>query len=108
MSLSSRFALVPTADAEFSHAAPVCVYSFDLDGNVVEMNAAMAGLLGYAREEATQLNLAQLMEPESWKSSREQILAQLGGGGPQWVNLTAIARDGSRVRLVVVRRWRIE
>jgi PAS domain S-box-containing protein len=78
MSLSSRFALVPAADAEFSHTSPVCVYSFDLDGNVVEMNAAMASLLGYAREEATQMNLAQLMEPESWKSSREQILSQLG------------------------------
>ena len=106
--MSPRFALEPTANAEFSHASPVCVYSFDLDGNVVEMNAAMAALLGYAREEATQMNLAQLMEPESWKSSREQILAQLGGGGPQWVNLTAIARDGSRVRLVVVRRLLFE
>jgi diguanylate cyclase (GGDEF)-like protein/PAS domain S-box-containing protein len=106
--MSPRFALEPTANAEFSHASPVCVYSFDLDGNVVEMNAAMAALLGYTPEEATQMNLAQLMEPESWKSSREQILAQLGGGGPQWVNLTAIARDGSPVRLVVVRRLLFE
>jgi diguanylate cyclase (GGDEF)-like protein/PAS domain S-box-containing protein len=106
--MSPRFALEPTANAEFSHASPVCVYSFDLDGNVVEMNATMAALLGYAREEVTQMNLAQLMEPESWQSSREQILAQLGGGGPQWVNLTAIARDGSRVRLVVVRRLLFE
>jgi len=76
--------LVSSGNAEFSHVSKVCVYSFDLDGNVVEMNAAMAAMLGYTCEEATQMNLAQLMEPESWKSSREQILAQLGGGGPQW------------------------
>ena len=82
-------------DPEFSHDSPGCVYSFDLDGNVIEMNAAMADVLGYAREEAARMNLGQLLEPESWKDSREQILAQLGGGGPQWVNLTAIARDGS-------------
>jgi diguanylate cyclase (GGDEF)-like protein/PAS domain S-box-containing protein len=108
MSISPRFALVSSGNAEFSHVSKVCVYSFDLDGNVVEMNAAMAAMLGYTCEEATQMNLAQLMEPESWKSSREQILAQLGGGGPQWVNLTALARDGSRVRLVVVRRLLFE
>jgi diguanylate cyclase (GGDEF)-like protein/PAS domain S-box-containing protein len=108
MSFSPRLASASTPNAEFSHPSPVCVYSFDLDGKVVEMNAAMAGMLGYAREEATQMNLAQLMEPESWKSSREQILAQLGGGGPQWVNLTAMARDGSRVQLVVARRLLFE
>jgi diguanylate cyclase (GGDEF)-like protein/PAS domain S-box-containing protein len=107
MAISSRIAPVPD-DAEFSHAAPGCVYSFDLDGNVVEMNAAMAGMLGYAREEAARLNLSELLEPESWKSSREQVLAQLGGGGPRRVNLTALAKDGQRVRLDVLRRLLFE
>ncbi len=72
------------------------------------MNAAMADILGYAREEAARMHLGQLLEPESWTSSREQMLVQLGGGGPQQVNLTAIARDGSRVRLAVVRRLLFE
>ena len=72
------------------------------------MNAAMAGILGYTREAAARMNLGQLLEPESWKNSREQILVQLGGGGPQWVNLTAIARDGRRVHLAVVRRLLFE
>jgi diguanylate cyclase (GGDEF)-like protein/PAS domain S-box-containing protein len=108
MALSPRFGLVAAGEPEFPHDSPSCVYSFDLDGNVIEMNAAMAGLLGYSREEALRMNLSQLMEPESWKGSREQILVQLGGGGPQAVNLTAIARDGSPVRLTVVRRLLFE
>ena len=107
MAISPRFALVPAA-AEFSHDSPDCIYSFDLDGNVVALNAAMAGILGYAREDAARMNLSQLLEPESWRSSREQILLQLGGGGPQQVSLTAIASDGSRVRLEVVRRLLFE
>jgi diguanylate cyclase (GGDEF)-like protein/PAS domain S-box-containing protein len=108
MAISPRLGLVPAGEPEFSHDSPGCVYSFDLDGNVIEMNAAMAGRLGYARDEATRMNLAQLVEPESWKTSREQILVQLGGGGPQQVSLTAIARDGSHVRLAVLRRLLFE
>src|SRR5580704_12100328 len=107
MTTSPRFALLPSGGA-FSHDSPMCVYSFDLGGNVVEMNAAMAAILGYAREEALCLNLNQLLEPESWMSSREQIVAQLGGGGPQPASVTAIARDGSLVRLAVVRRLLFE
>ncbi|MGA2882989.1 MAG: EAL domain-containing protein [Bryobacteraceae bacterium] len=108
MAISPRFAAVSAGDPEFPHDSPVCVYSFDLDGNVLEMNAAMAGVLGHTREEASRMNLGQLLEPESWKDSREQILVQLGGGGPQWANLTAIASDGRRVQLAVVRRLLFE
>ena len=74
MAISPQFALV-SARAEVSHDSPGCIYSFDLNGNVIEMNAAMADALGYAREEAARMNLGQLLEPESWKRSREQILA---------------------------------
>jgi diguanylate cyclase (GGDEF)-like protein/PAS domain S-box-containing protein len=108
MAISPRFTLLPADDPEFSRDSPGCVYSFDLDGNVVEMNAAMAGILGYQREEVARMNLSQLLEPDSWKSSREQIFGQLGGGGPQRVDLTAMAKDGSRVRLAVVRRLLFE
>jgi diguanylate cyclase (GGDEF)-like protein/PAS domain S-box-containing protein len=108
MAISSSFALVPAGGPESSQDSSICVYSFDLGGNVVEMNAAMAGVLGYAREEALCMNLSQLLEPESWTSSRDQIVAQLGGDGPQQVNVTAIARDGRRVPLAMVRRLLFE
>jgi diguanylate cyclase (GGDEF)-like protein/PAS domain S-box-containing protein len=106
MAISPRFALAP--DPELSRRSSGCVYSFDLDGNVIEMNAAMAGVLGYAREEAARMNLGQLLDPESWKVSRDQIVAQLGGGGPQPMNLTVIAQDGSRVQIAVMRRLLFE
>ena len=72
------------------------------------MNSAMAGRLGCTREEMVGMNVSRLLEPESWIRSREQIVAQLGGGGPQQLDLTAIASDGSRVRLAVVRRLLFE
>jgi len=108
MAISPRFALVATGDPEFTQASSACVYSFDLDGNVIEMSAALAGILGYEREDAAGLNVAQLLEPESWTSSREQMLLLLGGSGPKQAELTAIARDGRRVRLCVVRRLLFE
>ena len=107
MAISPRFALVPADDPE-SRDSPTCVYSFDLDGNLIEMNAAMAAILGYAREAIVGMNLSQLLDPESWISSREQMVAQLGGGGPQRVDLTALASDGSPVPLAVVRRLLFE
>ena len=107
MAITSSFAQVPAAGPEFSQDSPICVYSFDLGGNVMEMNAAMAGILGYAREEVLCMNLSQLLEPESWTSSRDQIVAQLGGDGPRQVNITAIARDGRRIPLAVVRAAKI-
>ncbi|HTC90319.1 MAG TPA: PAS domain S-box protein, partial [Bryobacteraceae bacterium] len=108
MAISPRFAAVSTGDPLLPHDSPNCFYSFDLDGNVLEMNGAMAGILGYTREAVARMNLGQLLEPESWKDSREQILVQLGGGGPQWVNLIALARDGRHVHLAVVRRLLFE
>jgi len=108
MAISPRFALLPADSPDFSHDSRHCVYSFDLDGNVVGMNAVMAGILGYTREEGAAMNLAELLEPDSWGKSREQILAQLGGGGPQQMAVTALAKDGSRVRLTVVRRLLFE
>ena len=52
MAISPRFAAVSAGDPELPHDSPGCFYSFDLDGNVLEMNAAMAGTLGYTREAA--------------------------------------------------------
>jgi diguanylate cyclase (GGDEF)-like protein/PAS domain S-box-containing protein len=108
MAISPRFAFAAAGDPEFPHDPSHCVYSFDMDGNVIEMNLAMAGILGYAREEAARLTMSQLLEADSWKTSRDQILVQLGGGGPQWVSLTAIAKDGRHVRMSFVRRLLFE
>lgn len=106
MAISPRFAL-PTGP-ELSRHSSACVYSFDLEGNIIEISFGLAAALGYSREEAMRLNLAELLEAESWKSSREQILTQLGGGGPQQLTLSAIARGGRLVQVAVVRRLLFE
>ena len=58
--------------------------------------------------EQLQLNLSQLLDQESWQRSREQVLALLGGSGTQKLELTAIAKDGQRIRMEVVRRLLFE
>jgi diguanylate cyclase (GGDEF)-like protein/PAS domain S-box-containing protein len=107
LAISPQFALVPPSDP-VSAPASDCVYSHDLEGNIVEINAAMARVTGYGREEARQMNLRELLEPESWLSSHEQTLAQLGGAGSQELEVTAIGKDGQRVRLRVARRLLFE
>src|SRR5580704_6103217 len=108
MAISPRFALTPAGDSEGAPHSVSCVYSFDLDGNIIEMNPALADALGLTPQQAGGLNLEQLLEQESWKHSRDLILMQLGGAGPQQVVLTAIASDGRHVPLEIVRRLLFE
>jgi len=108
MAISPQFALSSPGDEEPSSAYPDCVYSFDLHGNLIETNAAFADITGYDRDNAARLNLSQLLDQESWQRSREQILALLGGGGSQKLDLTAIGRDGQRIHLEIMRRLLFE
>ncbi len=108
MAISPQFALSPPGDEEPSKSSRDCVYSFDLHGNLIEMNATFAEITGYDRDQAARLNLSQLLDPESWQRSREQVLALLGGCGTQQLNLGAIRRDGQRIRMEVVRRLLFE
>jgi PAS domain S-box-containing protein len=107
MAISPQSALAAST-SESIHDSPGCVYSFGLDGNLVAMNSIMAAIFGYTREEISQMKLAHLLDAESWKTSREQLLMQLGGGGAQQLTVTAIAKDGSHIRLAVVRRLLFE
>ena len=83
MAISPRVRIGPGSEAtNFQHIPEVCVYSFDLDGNVIEMNAAMAGVLGYAREEAARMNLGQLLDPESLEEIPRPNTGATGGRRP--------------------------
>jgi len=104
MALSPQFALAPSDAEEPSKTSRECVYSFDLHGNLIEINTAFAETTGYDRDKAARLNLSQLLDQESWQRSREQVLALLGGSGTQRLQLTAIGKDGRRIRMEVVRR----
>jgi PAS domain S-box-containing protein len=104
MALSPQFALAPSDAEEPSKTSRECVYSFDLQGSLIEINTAFAETIGYDREKAARLNLSQLLDQESWQRSRDQVLVLLGGGGTQNLELTAIRKDGRRIRMEVVRR----
>jgi diguanylate cyclase (GGDEF)-like protein/PAS domain S-box-containing protein len=108
MAISPQFALSPPGDEEPSSASPDCVYSFDLHGDLIDTNAHFAEITGYDRDNAVGLNLSQLLDQESWQRSSEQILALLGGGGSQKLDLTAIGRDGQRIHLEIMRRLLFE
>jgi len=108
MAISPRLALSRPDGEEPSKSSRDCVYSFDLHGNLIEMNSALAEIIGYDRDKAAPLNLSQLLDQESWQRSREQVLALLGGSGTQTLELTAIGNDGQRIRMEVVRRLLFE
>ena len=95
MAISPQFALSSANGEGPSETSRDCIYSFDLHGNLIEMNATFAETIGYDRDKATRLNLSQLLDQESWQRSREQVLALLGGGGTQKLDLTAIGTDAS-------------
>ncbi len=108
MAISPRFALSPPNDEEQWKASRGFVYSFDLEGNLIEMSAAFTEATGYSREETVQLNFSQLLDQDSWQRSREQTLALLGGGGAEALELTAIGKFGQRIRMEVVRHLLFE
>jgi len=108
MAIAPQFALYPPGDEASSKTSLDCVYAFDLHGNLFEMNAALAEITGYDRDDATPWNVSQLLDQESWQRSREQVLALLGGSGAQKLELTAIGKDGRRIRMEVVRRLLFE
>ena len=51
--------------------------SYDLDGNIIEINGVLERISGYSRDEALGMNLRQLLDAESWEVSREQIREHL-------------------------------
>jgi len=77
------------------------VYTFDLDMGITSLNRLAEQTIGYAREEATRMNLRQLVDPEHWKRI-EQVLARLvGGHPPAKFEVDIKAKDGRRVMLEI-------
>jgi diguanylate cyclase (GGDEF)-like protein/PAS domain S-box-containing protein len=83
------------------------ICSYDLDGNVIEVNHAAERILGYSREEVPGMSISALLGKESWDLSREQILGQMDGS-PRNLEITALAKQGHPVKLAVTRRLMFE
>jgi len=82
--------------------------SYDLDGNIIEINGAWERISGYSRAEALGKNLSELLDPQSWELSREQIREQLGGGSPQSLKVNLVTKGGQYIPLEGVRRLLFE
>lgn len=77
------------------------VYTFDPEMRITSLNRLAEQTMGYARDEAVQMNLRQLVDAERWEHI-EQIIERLLEGQPAAkfeVNIRT--RDGRRVTLEV-------
>jgi PAS domain S-box-containing protein len=84
----------------FENASDV-VYTTDLEGGLTSLNRVAEQTLAYSREEATQMNLRQLVDPGHWQrveQTRERLLA---GDSAVTLELEITAKDGRRVMLEV-------
>jgi PAS domain S-box-containing protein len=84
----------------FENASDI-VYTTDLESRITSLNRVGQQVLGYSREEATQLRLWDLVDPKHWdrvKQGRRQLLA---GESDVNAEIEVRAKDGRRVILEV-------
>jgi len=77
------------------------VYILDPEGNFTSVNPAMERLLGYSREEALRLNLAQIVVPEHRELVRRQTTEILAGDVSTTYEMDVMTKDGRRRTLEV-------
>ncbi len=80
------------------------VISFDLTGNIVSLNSAAAKFTGYSREEALQMNIAQLLAPEYTEAALKMLDAGACAGAPITYPLGILTKDNVKETLEVHQR----
>ena len=91
-------------DPELSRRAGTVVYAHDLSGNITFLNHEGEQLLGYSREEACRLNIAEVIDPSIADHFREQILRDAKELVGAVYEIDLIAKDGRRIPLEVSTR----
>jgi PAS domain S-box-containing protein len=77
------------------------IYSHDLKGNYTSVNKAVEQITGYSREEALNINLAQIIAPEYLEQARSMIQRKLAGDKETVYDLEIVAKDGHRIAFEV-------
>lgn len=77
------------------------VYTHDLVGNFTSVNKAVQRITGYSREEVLQMNITDLLLPESQELARKMIQKKLGGGSPPTYEVKILTKDGRSVTVEV-------
>ncbi|MBI4325816.1 MAG: PAS domain S-box protein [Chloroflexi bacterium] len=77
------------------------VYTHDLAGHLISVNPSAERVFGYSRQEATQMNIAQLMAPDQLKLAQSMTARNVAGQRVTPYELELQAKDGRRVILEI-------
>lgn len=77
------------------------VYTFDLDLHITSLNRLAEQSIGYSRDEALQMNLRQLLEPEQAHRLEQAIERLVAVNDPTKIELDIRAHDGRRLKLEI-------
>jgi len=77
------------------------VYTYDLDMQITSVNRLAEQTIGYTRDEATQMNLRQLANPEHWERVQKGLARLVENRSPVKFEVEIKAKDGRRVMLEV-------
>ncbi|MGH9943980.1 MAG: PAS domain S-box protein [Pyrinomonadaceae bacterium] len=89
---------------QFFDDASDILYAHDLAGNFTDFNRAGELATGYSRDEARQLNIAQLVTPECLETARAAISCKVAGQGGTVYELEMVAKDGRLIPIEVSTR----
>jgi PAS domain S-box-containing protein len=80
------------------------IYTHDLNGNFTSLNKTGEKITGYTREEALEMNMAQVVVPEQLEKARQMISRKQSEDVSTVYELDIKAKDGRRVSLEVSTR----
>ncbi|HJU94289.1 MAG TPA: PAS domain S-box protein [Pyrinomonadaceae bacterium] len=80
------------------------IYTHDLQGNFTSLNRTCERITGYSREEATKMNVADVIAPEYLNLAREMIARKASEKVSTFYEIDIISKSGRRVRLEVSTR----
>jgi PAS domain S-box-containing protein len=80
------------------------IYTHDLMGNFTSLNRSGERITGYSREEATRLNVSDVIAPEYLSLARDMIAQKTSQGVSTVYEIDIISKQGHRVRLEVSTR----
>jgi PAS domain S-box-containing protein len=75
------------------------VYTFDLDLHITSLNRLAEQITGYSRDEAQQMNLRQLLDPQQAQRLEQAIEHLVAVHTPTKIELGMRAKDGRRLKL---------
>jgi two-component system, cell cycle sensor histidine kinase and response regulator CckA len=92
------------AEARYRHlveSATDIIYTHDLDGRIMSINAAGEKLLGFDRGEAIGAQISEWIVPEHRERARAMTEQKLNEGGSTTYEVDVLTRNGRRVRIEV-------